>query len=92
MIRDAMRDFARERLAPFAAEWDRKATFPKEALAELAGLGAFGMAVPERWGGAGMDYISLALALEAGFVRPGDRTALLGIGSGLQCLMLAVRA
>ena len=46
MIRDAMRDFARERLAPFAAEWDRKATFPKEALAELAGLGAFGMAVP----------------------------------------------
>ncbi len=35
---------------------------------------------------------TLALALEAGFVRPGDRTALLGIGSGLQCLMLAVRA
>ncbi|MCY2960696.1 MAG: 3-oxoacyl-ACP synthase III [Planctomycetota bacterium] len=34
---------------------------------------------------------TLALAREAGFVRPGDRTALLGIGSGLQCLMLAIR-
>ena len=40
MIRDAMRAFAQERLAPFAAEWDRRHTFPAEALRELGALGA----------------------------------------------------
>ena len=64
LVRDTMREFARERLAPFAAQRDREARFPVEALRELAALGAFGMLVPERWGGAGMDYVSLALALE----------------------------
>ena len=39
MIRDAMRDFAQERLAPFAGEWDRNHTFPAEALKELGALG-----------------------------------------------------
>ncbi len=47
MIRDAMRAFAQERLAPFAAEWDKNHTFPAEALKELAELGAMGMVVPE---------------------------------------------
>ena len=64
LIRDSMRAFAQERLAPFAAEWDRNHTFPREALNELAELGALGMVVPEEWGGAGMDYMSLVLTLE----------------------------
>ena len=85
MIRDAMRDFARERLAPFAAEWDRKATFPKEALAELAGLGAFGMAVPERWGGAGMDYVSLALALEEIAAGDGATSTIISVNNSVVC-------
>ena len=42
LIRDSMRAFAQERLAPFAAEWDRNHTFPREALNELAALGALG--------------------------------------------------
>ncbi|WP_148289069.1 acyl-CoA dehydrogenase family protein, partial [Herbaspirillum sp. B65] len=53
MIRDAMRQFAQERLLPFAADWDKNHTFPAEALKELAALGAMGMCVPEQWGGAG---------------------------------------
>ncbi|GAB1413538.1 hypothetical protein MASR1M97_22740 [Candidatus Desulfobacillus denitrificans] len=85
MIRDAMREFARERLAPFAAEWDRKATFPKEALAELAGLGAFGMAVPERWGGAGMDYVSLALALEEIAAGDGATSTIISVNNSVVC-------
>ena len=85
MIRDAMRDFARERLAPFAAEWDRKATFPKEALTELAGLGAFGMAVPERWGGAGMDYVSLALALEEIAAGDGATSTIISVNNSVVC-------
>lgn len=64
MIRDALRSFAQERLAPNAARWDREHHFPQEELKELAALGAFGVAVPEEYGGAGLDYVSLALVLE----------------------------
>ena len=64
MIREAMRTFAQERLAPFAGEWDRNHTFPAAALKELAALGALGMVVPEEWDGAGMDYMALVLTLE----------------------------
>ncbi len=64
MIRDAVRVFARERLAPHAAQWDRDSTFPREALREMAAMGLLGISVPERWGGAGLDTVSLAVALE----------------------------
>jgi len=64
MIRDALRSFAQERLAPNAARWDREHVFPKAELKELAALGAFGVAVPEEYGGAGLDYVALALVLE----------------------------
>jgi len=64
MIRDALRSFAQERLAPNAARWDREHHFPREELGELAALGAFGVAVPEQYGGAGLDYVALALVLE----------------------------
>jgi len=64
MIRDALRSFAQERLAPNAARWDREHHFPREELGELAALGAFGVAVPEQYDGAGLDYVALALVLE----------------------------
>jgi len=85
MIRDAMRDFARERLAPFAADWDRHATFPREALQHLAGLGAFGMVVPEAWGGAGMDYVSLALALEEIAAGDGATSTIISVQNSVVC-------
>ena len=53
LLRDTARDFARNELAPHAAEWDREARFPKEALAELGKLGFMGMLVPPEYGGAG---------------------------------------
>jgi butyryl-CoA dehydrogenase len=64
MIRDTARSFARERLAPHAAAWDREGYFPKEALAEMAHLGFMGMLLPEEWGGVGADVIAYALAIE----------------------------
>jgi butyryl-CoA dehydrogenase len=64
MIRDAVRDFAREQLWPHAAQWDRDKTFPKAAHQGLAALGAYGICVPEEFGGAGLDYVTLALVLE----------------------------
>lgn len=85
MVRDAMREFARERLAPFAAQWDKRASFPREALSELAALGAFGMVVPERWGGAGMDYVSLALALEEIAAGDGATSTILSVNNSVVC-------
>src|ERR1035437_7807662 len=64
MIRDAVRDFAQTELWPFAARWDKEHYFPKEALAGLAALGAYGICVPEELGGANLDYLTLALVLE----------------------------
>jgi butyryl-CoA dehydrogenase len=85
MIRDTMRSFARERLAPFAAEWDRSHAFPREALAELGRLGAYGIAIPERFGGAGLDYVSLAVALEEIAAGDGATSTILSVQNSVVC-------
>lgn len=64
MIRDAVRAFAQAELWPHAAQWDKEHIFPKSALRGLAELGAYGICVPQDFGGAGLDYMSLALVLE----------------------------
>ncbi len=64
MIRDAARQFARRRLKPNSAEWDRNKIFPREALAEMGRLGFLGMTVPAEWGGVDADVVSFAAALE----------------------------
>jgi alkylation response protein AidB-like acyl-CoA dehydrogenase len=64
MIRDAVRDFAQEQLWPHAARWDKEHHFPKDAHQGLAALGAYGICVPEAYGGANLDYLTLALVLE----------------------------
>lgn len=63
-IRDAVRDFSQAELWPNAPQWDREHSFPKEAHQGLAALGAYGICVPEEHGGAGLDYLTLALVLE----------------------------
>jgi butyryl-CoA dehydrogenase len=85
LIRDTMRSFARERLAPFAAEWDRNHAFPREALAELGHLGAYGIVVPERYGGAGLDYVSLAVALEEIAAGDGATSTILSVQNSVVC-------
>jgi butyryl-CoA dehydrogenase len=64
MIRDAVRAFAQEQLWPHAARWDKEHHFPREAHRGLAALGAYGICVPEEFGGADLDYVTLALVLE----------------------------
>ena len=85
MIRDTMRAFAQERLAPFAAEWDRNHTFPADALKELGELGALGMVVPEQWDGAGMDYMSLVLTLEEIAAGDGATSTIVSVQNSLAC-------
>ncbi len=63
-IRDAVREFAQAELWPHAPRWDREHSFPKGAHTGLAALGAYGICVPEEDGGAGLDYLTLALVLE----------------------------
>ena len=64
LIRDTARRFATERLAPFAAAWDRDHAFPADAVKGLGALGLLGMLVPEARGGADAGYVSYAVAVE----------------------------
>ena len=63
LIRDTARAFARDRLAPFAAEREAAGEIPRAVIAEMGALGLMGMTVPPEWGGAGADHVSYALAL-----------------------------
>ena len=63
-IQRMTRDFARERIAPRAREWDREHVVPMDLLAELGELGLLGVCVPEEYGGAGADYLSFILVIE----------------------------
>jgi len=85
MIRDTMRAFAQERLAPFAAAWDKDHTFPAEALRQLGELGAMGMVIPEEWGGAGMDYMSMVLTLEEIAAGDGATSTIVSVQNSLPC-------
>lgn len=85
LIRDTMRAFAQERLAPFAARWDREHTFPREALRELGELGAMGVTVPVEWGGAGLDYLSLVLAIEEIAAGDGATSTVVSVQNSLVC-------
>jgi butyryl-CoA dehydrogenase len=64
LIRDTARDLATREILPLAAEIDRSHKFPKKIFQRLGELGLLGTTVPERWGGAGMDALSYAVALE----------------------------
>lgn len=85
MIRDALREFSQERLAPNAARWDKEHHFPKEELSQLAELGAYGVAVPEQWGGAGLDYLSLALVLEEIAAGDGGTSTIISVNNCPVC-------
>jgi len=86
MIRDMARSFAAERLAPFAAEWDREHRFPAEALREMGALGLLGMLVPPRWDGAGADHVAYALALEEIAAGDGATSTIMSVQNSVVCL------
>src|SRR5918996_602825 len=63
-LRDTVREFAAREVAPYIREWDAKGEFHPEILYKMGELGLLGLPIPEEYGGAGMDYVSLALACE----------------------------
>ncbi len=85
LVRDTMRAFAQEQLAPNAARWDREAHFPRAELQALGELGAMGMVVPEAWGGAAMDYVSLAVALEEIAAGDGATSTIVSVQNSVVC-------
>lgn len=64
MVRDMVADFAKREIAPTIKENDEKGHFDKNIIPKMAAQGILGLCIPQKWGGGGMDYISLALACE----------------------------
>jgi butyryl-CoA dehydrogenase len=85
LIRETMRAFAQERLAPNAARWDREHTFPREELRALGALGALGVVVPEQWGGAGLDYLALAIMVEEIAAGDAATSTIVGVQNSVVC-------
>ena len=88
MTRDAVRAFVHNEVAPHAARWDRESIFPAEALRGLAALGCYGVAVPEQWGGAGLDYASLALVIEEIAAGDGATSTIVSVNNCPVCSIL----
>jgi butyryl-CoA dehydrogenase len=88
MIRDMARNFAAERLTPFAAEWDRTSHFPAAALAEMGRLGLLGMLVPEEYDGAAADHVAYALALEEIAAGNGACSTIMSVQNSVGCMPL----
>ncbi len=88
LIRDAVRTFVANEIAPKAAQWDRDGTFPAEALKGLAQLGCYGVAVPEQWGGAGLNYVSLALILEEVAAGDGATSTVISVNNCPVCSIM----
>ena len=88
MIRDAVRDFAQRELWPHAARWDREHLFPRDAHRGLAALGCYGVCVPADLGGAGLDYLSLALVLEEIAAGDGGTSTAVSVNNCPVCAIL----
>ena len=88
LIRDTARSYAREHIAPYAAQWDRDATFPAEALAGLAELGFYGMLVPEQHGGCDIGYVAAALVLEEIGVADAACSTIVSVTNSVGCMPL----
>jgi short-chain 2-methylacyl-CoA dehydrogenase len=63
-LRDSVREFAREQVAPVIAEHYEHKTFPYDLVRQMGKMGLFGLPFPEEYGGMGGDYFALCLALE----------------------------
>jgi short-chain 2-methylacyl-CoA dehydrogenase len=64
LIRETVRDFAEREIKPVAKELDEKAEFSHDLTRKMGELGLFGMYLPEKYGGQGLDYLSYVIAVE----------------------------
>jgi butyryl-CoA dehydrogenase len=85
LLRDTARDLANKEIAPRAAAVDKQHRFPKELVARLGELGLMGVAIPEEWGGAGMDAVSYVLALEEVSRACASTGVIMSVNNSLVC-------
>ncbi|WP_119153847.1 acyl-CoA dehydrogenase family protein [Caldimonas tepidiphila] len=88
MVRDAVRAYVEERIRPEAARWDREHVFPKDVHRGLAELGTYGVCVPTEYGGAGLDYLTLALVLEEIAAGDGGTSTAVSVNNCPVCAIL----
>jgi alkylation response protein AidB-like acyl-CoA dehydrogenase len=88
MIRETARNFANDRVAPGSVERDEREEFPHDIVKELGELGFMGMAVPEEWGGAGLDTISYVLAMEEISRADASVGVIMSVNNSLVCFGL----
>jgi len=87
-VQDAVRSFVQAEIAPHAAAWDKSHQFPAAQLKGLAGLGCYGVAVPPEWGGAGLDYLALAIILEEIGAGDGATSTVVSVNNCPVCSIL----
>lgn len=85
-ILEMTRSFARERLAPGAAERDRQHRFPREELTEMGELGLLGMLVPEAYGGSDTGVLAYAIAVEEIAAGDGACSTIMSVHSSVGCV------
>jgi glutaryl-CoA dehydrogenase (non-decarboxylating) len=88
LLERTVAEWAAREVAPRIRELDRAHTFDRTILQQLAELGLLGVSVPEQYGGAGMDYLSLGLACEALEYVDTSLRVILSVHAGLNCLTL----
>ena len=87
-VQDAVRSYVQAEIAPKAAAWDKAHTFPRAELRGLAALGCYGVAVPVEQGGAGLDYLNLALILEEIAAGDGATSTIVSVNNCPVCSIL----
>lgn len=85
MIRDSVREFAREKLWPTAGLRDETHAFPLDELSLAAELGLLGMTVPTEWDGAGLDYLAAAIAIEELAAGDGAFSTVISVHNSVGC-------
>ncbi|MBL8311154.1 MAG: acyl-CoA dehydrogenase family protein [Burkholderiales bacterium] len=88
MVRDSVRAYVQERIAPKAALWDKSHDFPAAELKGLAELGCYGIAVPDQYGGAGLDYTTLAIILEEIAAGDGGTSTVVSVNNCPVCSIM----
>jgi butyryl-CoA dehydrogenase len=85
LLRDAIRDFASREIGPKAAELDKSARWPSEIVARMGELGLMGVAIAAEHGGAGMDTLSYALAMEEVSAACASCGVIMSVNNSLFC-------
>jgi alkylation response protein AidB-like acyl-CoA dehydrogenase len=85
MIRDSAREFAREELAPKAAQFDQEGWIADATIAKMGELGLLGMMVPDEWGGSYTDYVGYALAVEEVAAGCAATSTVMSVHSSVGC-------